>query len=115
MFTTAGSTRFTIPEKELGEGIGSGTASRAASVPPNDFIAETRPEMTEPIMIPRTRVNATKNDARYLRRRAQLKISFTCSPISLHLAFLAAQVCPAVPTVQRFHANQTPGQSPHQV
>src|SRR5580704_11694272 len=90
MFTTAGSTRFTMPEKELADGMGSGTASGVAFVPLKVFIAETRPEITEPIMIPVTSVNATKNDASILRRRAQLKSSFTCSPMSLLLDFPAA-------------------------
>src|SRR5271154_1928839 len=87
ILTTAGSTRFTIPEKELAEGMGSGTDRCAASVPLNDFMAETWPEITEPIMIPTTSVNATKNDAMILRRRAQLKSSLTCSPMSLLLSF----------------------------
>src|SRR4029077_7787483 len=73
ILTTAGSTRFTMAEKELAEGMGSGTTSGVAFVPLNDFIADTRPEITEPIMIPVTSVNATKNDAMILRRRAQLK------------------------------------------
>src|SRR5580704_18902145 len=89
MLTTAGSTRFTMPENELAEGMGSGTVSRDASVPLKDFMAETRPEITEPIMIPTMSVNATKNDARILRRRAQLKSSFTCSPMSLLLILSA--------------------------
>src|SRR5579863_9142815 len=92
MLTTAGSTRFTIVENELAEGMGSGTTRGVAFVPLNDFIAETRPEITEPIMIPVTSVNATKNDAMIFRRRAQLKSSFTCSPISLLLDFPAAYV-----------------------
>src|SRR5580704_13622641 len=87
ILTTAGSTRLTMAEKELAEGMGSGTTRGVAFVPLNDFIAETRPEITEPIMIPVTSVNATKNDAMILRRRAQLKSSFTCSPMSLLLDF----------------------------
>ena len=43
--------------------MGSGTERCAASVPLKDFIAETRPEITEPIMIPTTSVNPTKKDA----------------------------------------------------
>src|ERR1700730_494005 len=83
MFTTAGSTRFTIPEKELEEGIGSGTANGVALVPANAvfFTADTRPETTDPIMIPTNSVRHTKNAAIIFLRRAQLKISFTCSPI----------------------------------
>jgi hypothetical protein len=83
MFTTAGSTRFTIPEKELDEGMGSGTDSGVALVPANPelFTADTLPETTEPISIPTTSVKDTKNAAMIFRRRAQLKSSLTCSPI----------------------------------
>src|SRR2546429_2740470 len=79
MFTTAGSTRLTIPAKELDVGIGSGTARAVAVVPENPilFIAETRPETTDPIRIPTASVNATNTAASILRRRAQLNISFT--------------------------------------
>jgi hypothetical protein len=74
MFTTAGSTRFTIPEKELDDGIGSGTASGVALVPANAalFTADTRPETTDPIIIPTNSVKATKNAAIIFLRRAQL-------------------------------------------
>jgi hypothetical protein len=61
MFTTAGSTRFTIPEKLFEDGMGSGRASGAADVPPakeNDLIAETFPDTTVPIMIPTESVAA---------------------------------------------------------
>src|SRR5712692_3680068 len=77
MFTTAGSTRFTIAAKELDEGMTSGTVSGVAVVPANPrvFIAETRPDMTDPIRIPTASVSATDNDARILRRRAQLNSS----------------------------------------
>src|SRR5258706_4295658 len=87
MLTTAGSTRLTTPENEDAEGIGSGTASLVAFVPAkeNVFIAETRPETTEPIMMPTTSVHATKKEARILRRRAQSNNSFTCCPIILLL------------------------------
>ena len=46
MFTTAGSTLFTIPAKVYDAGIGSGTVSGVAVVPanPNPLVAETRPE-----------------------------------------------------------------------
>src|SRR5580704_12729529 len=101
ILTTAGSTRFTMVEKELAEGMASGTARGVAFVPLNDFIAETRPEITEPIMIPVTSVNATKNDAMILRRRAQLKSSFTCSPMSLLLNFPAAHASDPKPEVSR--------------
>src|SRR5712664_3581153 len=85
MFTTAGSTRLTIDAKELDEGTGSGTVSAVAVVPENPilFIAETRPETTDPIRMPTARVNATNTAASILRRRAQLKSSLTCSPISI--------------------------------
>src|SRR6266436_5703137 len=85
MFTTAGSTRLTIPAKELDDGIGSGTARAVAVVPENPilFIAETRPETTDPIRMPTASVNATNTAASILRRRAQLKSSLTCSPISV--------------------------------
>src|SRR5229473_5880218 len=84
IFTTAGSTRLTIDANELDDGITSGTDSGVAVVPANPklFIAETRPETTDPIKIPTTSVNATKTLARILRRRAQSISSFTCSPIS---------------------------------
>jgi hypothetical protein len=74
MLTTAGSTRFTIPEKELDDGIGSGTANGVAFVPANVelFTADTRPETTEPIIIPTNKVKATKNAAEIFLRRAQL-------------------------------------------
>src|SRR5437867_12976963 len=85
MFTTAGSTRLTIAANELDAGIGSGTANAVAVVPGNPrlFIAETRPETTDPIRIPTVSVNATNTAASILRRRAQLKSSLTCSPISV--------------------------------
>src|ERR1700682_964526 len=85
MFTTAGSTRLTIDAKELDEGTGSGTVSAVAVVPENPrlFVAETRPETTDPIIIPTASVNATKMAASILRRRAQLKSSLTCSPMSV--------------------------------
>src|SRR5260370_17153341 len=84
MFTTAGSTRLTIEAKELDEGTGSGTVRAVAVVPgnPKPFVAETRPETTDPIRIPTVNVNATNTAARILRRRAQLKSSLTRSPIS---------------------------------
>src|SRR5580693_263087 len=110
ILTTAGSTRFTMVEKELAEGIGSGTVRGVAFVPLNDFIAETRPEITEPIMIPVTSVNATKNDAMILRRRAQLKSSFTCSPMSLLLDFPAAPVCEPKSEGSRTRSDGPPGE-----
>src|SRR5271170_274622 len=83
MFTTAGSTRVTIPENELADGMGSGTARGVALVPANDnvFIAETLPETTEPIRMPTPSVRTTKKDAKIFRRRAQTNNSLTCSPI----------------------------------
>src|SRR5712671_1249835 len=85
MFTTAGSTRLTIEAKELDEGTGSGTVRAVAVVPgnPKPLVAETRPETTDPIRIPIVSVNATNTAASILRRRAQLKSSLTCSPISV--------------------------------
>src|SRR5260370_17230506 len=85
MFTTAGSTRLTIEAKELDEGTGSGTVRAVAVVPgnPKPLVAETRPETTDPIRIPTVSVNATNAAASILRRRAQLKSSLTCSPISV--------------------------------
>src|SRR6266849_3284909 len=84
MFTTAGSTRLTIDAKVLDDGTGSGTARAVAVVPANPrlFVAETRPDTTEPIKIPTVSVNATNTPASILRRRAQSMSSFTCSPIS---------------------------------
>ncbi len=80
MLTTAGSTRFTMEANEAPEGIGSGTASGVALVPAkeNAFIAETRPETTEPIRMPTVSVSATNAEAKILRRRAQSNNSFTC-------------------------------------
>src|SRR5208282_5998099 len=107
IFTTAGSTRFTMPEKELAEGMGSGTTRGVAFVPLNDFIAETRPEMTDPIRIPVTSVKATKNDAMIFRRRAQLKISFTCSPMVAAPIYLGrTSHCPDVHPRGRYTANR---------
>jgi hypothetical protein len=79
MFTTAGSTLLTIEAKELDDGTGSGTARGVAPDAENDkdFMADTRPEMTVPIMIPTVSVKATNTDAMILRRRAQPKISRT--------------------------------------
>src|SRR6266852_9821741 len=89
IFTTAGSTRFTMLANELEDGTGSGTARGVALAPENGsvFIADTRPEITDPINIPTVKVNATKAAAKILRRLAQPKSSFTCSPIFLTLIF----------------------------
>src|SRR5271163_2965396 len=83
MLTTAGSTRFTIPEKELEDGTGSGTTSGVALVPEklSAFMADTRPETTVPIIMPAANVSATNAVAKILRLRAQPTNSFTCSPI----------------------------------
>ena len=87
MFTTAGSTRFTIPENEFEEELDRALPAGWHSFPVNVVIrtAETRPDNNRPIKIPTTNVNPTKNAAIIFRRRAQLKSSFTCSPISLLL------------------------------
>jgi hypothetical protein len=76
MFTTAGSTRLTIPENELEEGMGSGKASGAALVPANEklCIAETLPFTSVPIKIPITRVAAIDTVAIIFRRRVQSAI-----------------------------------------
>src|SRR5258708_38618692 len=85
MFTTAGSTLLTIAANELDAGIGSGTANAVAVVPgnPSPFIAETRPETSDPIKIPTLSVNATNTAESILRRRAQLQDSLTSPPMSL--------------------------------
>src|SRR6266852_9545745 len=105
MFTTAGSTRFTIEAKELDEGTGSGTVRAVAVVPGNPrlFIAETRPETTDPIKIPTVSVNATNTAASILRRRAQLKSSLTCSPMF---------VSPLVQAPQPIRLSQCPSARP---
>jgi hypothetical protein len=89
MFTTAGSTLLTIDANELDAGIGSGTVSGVALVPANipDFIAETRPDTTEPINMPTASVKATNTVASIFRRLAQVNNSLTCSPMSLLLSF----------------------------
>src|SRR4029077_4559889 len=99
MFTTAGSTRFTMEANEAPEGIGSGTASGVALVPANEkvFIAETRPETTEPMRMPTVSVSATNAEAKILRRRAQSNNSFTCCPMFVLL--FPPIVFPARPTV----------------
>jgi hypothetical protein len=68
-----------MEENDAAEGMGSGTARRVAFVPANEnvFIAETRPDTTDPIKIPTTSVSATNTAARTLRRRAQSNNSFT--------------------------------------
>src|SRR5271154_3991769 len=93
MLTTAGSTRFTIPENELEDGTGSGTVSGVALVPEkfSAFMAETRPETTVPIMMPAASVSDKKTAARILRLRAQPTKSFTCSPIVRLLFLLGPQ------------------------
>src|ERR1700736_3119844 len=83
MFTTAGSTQLTIPAKELDDGTGSGRAVAVVPENPRLFIAETRPETTDPIRMPTASVNATNTPASILRRRDQLNISLTCSPMSV--------------------------------
>src|SRR5277367_5556596 len=93
MLTTAGSTRFTIPEKELEDGTGSGTTSGVAFVPEklSAFMAETRPETTVPIIMPAASVSDTNTVAKILRLRAQPTNSFTCSPIVRLLFLLGPQ------------------------
>src|SRR5258708_28916160 len=83
IFTTAGSTRFTIDANELEDGMASGTASGVAPLAERGLIAEVRPETTEPIKIPTISVSATNKLAIAFSRRAQLTISFTGSPIAL--------------------------------
>src|SRR5207244_12341409 len=83
IFTTAGSTRFTIDANEFDDGIASGIASRVAPLPANatDFMAEVRPDTMVPIRIPNTRVSATNNPASIISRRRQLTILLNGSPI----------------------------------
>src|SRR5882757_9660943 len=110
MFTTAGSTRFTIDANEFDAGIGSGTAKAVAEVPANPrlFIAETRPETTDPIRIPTARVSATNIPESILRRRAQLKSSLTCSPMSVTPLVEAPQPFPS-----RLNADRPAPIQPH--
>src|SRR5215471_6012038 len=82
MFTTAGSTRFTIEAKLLEDGTGSGRISglaEAAPVNENDRIAETFPETTVPIKMPTESVAAMSPAATYVRRRVQSTLLFDCS------------------------------------
>src|SRR6516165_1192383 len=81
MLTTAGSTRLTIAENELEEGIGSGKASGAALVPAKEklCIAETLPFSSVPIKIPATRVAPIDTVAISFRRRVQATIFLDCS------------------------------------
>jgi hypothetical protein len=74
-----GSTRLTIPEKLLEEGIGSGTANGVALVPANEnvFMAETLPLITVPIRIPTTNVAAIKTVANIVRRRERSRLFLT--------------------------------------
>src|SRR5215470_18570790 len=80
IFTTAGSTRFTIPENEFEDGIESGTASGVA-LPANAkfFIAEVLPEITVPIKIPTVSVNAIASPAIHVLCRLVPTASRTCS------------------------------------
>jgi hypothetical protein len=96
MFTTAGSTLFTIDANELEEGIASGMGSSAAPLPANamDFMADVRPETNVPIRIPKTSVSATNSPATIFSRRAQLTILLTGSPILCCSSILSA-ACPA--------------------
>src|ERR1700760_4713962 len=85
MFTTAGSTRLTIPENDAEDGTGSGRLNGVALFFANvdiAFIADVRPDTIEPIRMPTMSVRTRKPDANSLRRRAQPKISRTCCPIS---------------------------------
>ena len=69
MFTTAGSTRFTMDAKLFEEGITSGIASGLASLAaksPMLFIAETRPETIVPMRIPTVSVSTRKARERVL-------------------------------------------------
>src|SRR5258708_1200879 len=78
MLTTAGSTRLTMAEKLLEEGIGSGRASGVAEEPANenDRMAETFPETTVPIRMPTERVAAISPAATYVRRLVQFTLGF---------------------------------------
>src|SRR5260221_12702426 len=73
-----------MAETDAEEGMGSGTASGVALVPAkvNVFIAETRPETTEPIIMPTVSVSATNTEAKILRGRAQANNSFTYCPMA---------------------------------
>src|SRR5258707_11739326 len=80
--TTAGSTRLTMAEKLLEEGMGSGRASGVAEEPANenDRMAETLPETTVPIRMPTERVAAISPAATYVRRLVQFTLGFVdCS------------------------------------
>src|SRR5580765_7799123 len=92
MFTTAGSTRFTIDANEFDDGIASGITKGVAPLAENDidFIADVRPETTVPINIPTTSVSATKSAATVFSLRAQPTMPFTGSPISSTPVFLSA-------------------------
>jgi hypothetical protein len=81
MFTTAGSTRLTIAEKEFDDGTGSGNAKGAAFVPANEkvLIAETLPETSVPMKMPITKVAAIDTVAINFRRRVQSPMFFTWS------------------------------------
>src|SRR5439155_14212402 len=92
IFTTAGSTRFTIDANEFDDGIASGIASGVAPLPAKatDFMAEVRPDTIVPIRIPSTSVSATNNPAIIFSRRAQLTILLTGSSISTYSCILSA-------------------------
>src|ERR1700681_925373 len=82
MLTTAGSTRLTMAEKLLEEGIGSGRASGAAEEPANvkDRMAENFPETTVHISMPTVSVAAISPAATYVRRLVQFTLVFVdCS------------------------------------
>ena len=55
-------------EKEAAEGMGSGTVSFVAFVPPKDaLVADTRPETRDPIKMPTTNVKLMKKAVKSFR------------------------------------------------
>src|SRR5260370_6168054 len=104
MLTTAGSTRFTIPEKLFEDGIGSGRESGAAEVPANenDRMAETFPETTVPIRMPTERVAAISPAATYVRRLVQFTLEFVDCSITIWLLSIsvAQSTCGKYNTVE---------------
>src|SRR5271169_416178 len=95
MLTTAGSTRFTIAEKEFEDGIGSGSASGVALVPAKEraLIAETLPFTRVPMKIPITRVAAIDTVAINFLRRVQSTIFLTWSICIAPIYSVAQSTC----------------------
>src|SRR5205807_5567556 len=83
-----GSTRFTMPANELEDGIESGTTS-GVPLPANEkfFIADVLPEISVPIRIPTTSVNAIDNPAIHFFCRFDAATSRTWSLICSLLLF----------------------------